>query len=409
VVAQNYRENSISNALNQWFNVQVNGKARVALIHSYYSKKKPSGENRAVDNLASWLIQDDYIEFQIFSESSPDHPSLTYRIKSAFRVVFGIGRNFRKSLSSFDPDVIHVHNIFPNISKRTFEKIAVKKILTIHNFRPLCANGLFLRDNKFCNLCLHNSPFNAVRYSCYRDSKLATLPWYFRQLLDPKSKKYLNIFQKIIFLNEMVREIYLRAIQDLPSSITIPNLIEKIELKPGGASFTEPYVVYAGNISPEKGIYQVALNWELNFPNLKIFGSGVDENAIQKLGKENVELIGLVENTKIIEAISGAICIIIPSLCLENLPNIYVEALSQGVPIIASSSSIPGKLVQNEVTGVTFKSINDLSQAISKIQLNRKLFVDNCIQIYNEKYSANIVKIQMRQIYSEKLNDENFK
>ena len=42
---------------------------------------------------------------------------------------------------------------------------------TLHNYRLLCANGMFLRDGKPCEECVSRGPWNALRHGCYRGSR----------------------------------------------------------------------------------------------------------------------------------------------------------------------------------------------------------------------------------------------
>lgn len=47
-------------------------------------------------------------------------------------------------------------------------------VQTLHNYRLLCPAATFYRDGKICEECMDHGPFHAVRYGCYRDSKLGT-------------------------------------------------------------------------------------------------------------------------------------------------------------------------------------------------------------------------------------------
>ena len=73
----------------------------------------------------------------------------------------------------FKPDVAHVHNVFPLITPAVYwalKREGVPVIQIVHNFRFMCANGLFFRDGHPCELCKTGRTWNGVRYRCYRDS-----------------------------------------------------------------------------------------------------------------------------------------------------------------------------------------------------------------------------------------------
>ena len=66
----------------------------------------------------------------------------------------------------FQPDVIHVHNTFPLVSPSLYwaaERARVPVVQTLHNFRLMCLNALFLREGKVCGYFL--SSYSARKLS----------------------------------------------------------------------------------------------------------------------------------------------------------------------------------------------------------------------------------------------------
>jgi len=77
----------------------------------------------------------------------------------------------------FQPDVIHVHNTFPLISPSLYwaaERAGVPVVQTLHNFRLMCLNALFLREGKVCEDCMGHLPWRGVARACYRESRPAS-------------------------------------------------------------------------------------------------------------------------------------------------------------------------------------------------------------------------------------------
>src|SRR3712207_7844226 len=51
------------------------------------------------------------------------------------------------------PDVVHFHNFFPLLTPGALAEAAgsgLPTIQTLHNYRALCANGLFFRNGQVC-------------------------------------------------------------------------------------------------------------------------------------------------------------------------------------------------------------------------------------------------------------------
>ena len=60
-------------------------------------------------------------------------------------------RTVRRAIAGFRPDVVHFHNTFPLLSPaalRAAHGAGVRVVQTLHNFRPLCPAGMFLRDGQ---------------------------------------------------------------------------------------------------------------------------------------------------------------------------------------------------------------------------------------------------------------------
>ncbi len=76
-------------------------------------------------------------------------------------------------LAEFRPDVVHAHNTFALISPSVYAAVArarVPVVQTLHNFRLLCLQGMFLRNGRVCEDCLGRFPWRGVLHRCYRGS-----------------------------------------------------------------------------------------------------------------------------------------------------------------------------------------------------------------------------------------------
>ena len=88
-------------------------------------------------------------------------------------------KSISKLVDNFKPDIVHVHNTFPLISPSIFYAVGKKSamVLTLHNYRLFCSNGMLLRSGKICKKCIDKrSVLPAIRYGCYRESRIATIP-----------------------------------------------------------------------------------------------------------------------------------------------------------------------------------------------------------------------------------------
>lgn len=88
---------------------------RIAMVHSFYSSRQPSGENAVVRAEVNALRRAGY-EVELFAAHTDElEGDLLYPVKAAWRVATGRGRNPLKAIKDFSPDVVHVHNLLSNV------------------------------------------------------------------------------------------------------------------------------------------------------------------------------------------------------------------------------------------------------------------------------------------------------
>ena len=147
---------------------------RVLQLHARY--REAGGEDRVVAAEAQLLRSAGHEVEQLLAEN----PTSPLRRPPPGRVPAqpGMGARCRGGpLRGFRPDVAHVHNTWysmsPSVMER-FDSAVVPTVMTVHNYRLMCLNGMFLRDGRPCEDCLGRSPGPGVQHRCYHDSTLAS-------------------------------------------------------------------------------------------------------------------------------------------------------------------------------------------------------------------------------------------
>ena len=138
---------------------------KIALVHSFY-RSGPSGENAVVELQAAALSRAGH-EVTVVSRSTDSLMARPlYSLEAAYRVITGRGANPLKELELLGPDVVHVHNLFPNFGDRWMFAARQPIVVTQHNFRSVCAAGILWRDGSPCELCPTVGTHHAVRNGC---------------------------------------------------------------------------------------------------------------------------------------------------------------------------------------------------------------------------------------------------
>ena len=353
---------------------------RVAVVHSYYSSRQPSGENIVVDLQIEALRRAGHAVEAVARRTDDLEHARTYPVTAALRVASGRGASPRAQIESFAPDVVHVHNLFPNFGRRWALQPGPPLVTTLHNYRPMCPAGTLFRDGASCTLCPDDGDArHAVIHSCYKDSKLAT--WPVARSTKFGADPLLTAAERIFTLNDDMRERYAAIGVPADKLVSVPNFVPD----PGDAgSHDGGYWLYVGRLSREKGILQLLQHWPGEH-RLKVAGAGPLEAEVATAAGPAVELLGQVPSERVRELLAGAKGLVFPSLWPEGLPTVYLEALAAGTPVLASPESVVGRLVAEQGTGLVHRGAlaDDLAEAD---QLFPRLH-DRCRTTYADSYT----------------------
>ena len=206
---------------------------RIALVHSYYSSRQPSGENVVVDAQAAALAEAGHEVRVVARRTDVEERRSLHSVRAAWTVATGVGADPTDELRAFRPDVVHVHNLFPNFGTSWLARWDGPVVATLHNFRPMCAAGTLQRDGATCTLCPDGDPLAALKHACYRESRAATLPPVAAHRGGLLTDPVVHRADALVVLTESAAGIYRkygvvrRRLHVVPNFVDAPALAEK--------------------------------------------------------------------------------------------------------------------------------------------------------------------------------------
>ena len=239
------------------------------------------------------------------------------------------------------PDVAHVHNTWYAQSPAVLwalRRSGVPTVMTLHNYRLVCANGQLFRDGAPCEDCVGASPWHGVQHGCYRDSIVLSVPAAGTIALHDRLRTWSRTVDRFVVLSEFAAERLVRG--GLPS--------DRIELKPNFVADPGPRacpaaasatVLYVGRLSPEKGVELLVEAWrELGDGPLELLvvGDGPLRDRLARRPAARLRLAGQLPAAEVRRQMLAARALVLPSVWYEGQPMAVLEALAAGLPVLGS-------------------------------------------------------------------------
>jgi glycosyltransferase involved in cell wall biosynthesis len=307
-----------------------------------------------------------------------------------FTKMYGVKKDYEYS---GEYQIVRVPNIVFNsfLSTLTFVSLAIP-----YMYANIC---MMMYPNGFLGYIL-----NKITGTPYT-SWIRGGDWYFIQNNRFKMWMVSKVVQKsykypIIAQTELIKRDVLSVYPDanvkiIPNGVAIPGKI---------ANGTKIYFV--GNLIHRKGVVNLIEAMQEMNGELVIVGDGPEREGLRNLCekyKVNCKFKGYINPLAIQKELINARVLVLPSIEGEGLPNVVLEAMSVGLPVVATNIAGIPDVVKDGETGFIVEPANvgELASKISEIVNNQSLWAkmsENCLREV-EKYSwGNIIK-RIEEVY----------
>jgi glycosyltransferase involved in cell wall biosynthesis len=379
---------------------------RVLVAHNFY--QQAGGEDTVV-NAEIELLRAHGHDIEIYGRTNDDIYDIPH-VKVAGQTFWSrhTSKDIADLVLTFKPDIIHVHNTFPLISPSIFwaaNKANVPIVQTLHNFRLLCPQAMFLRDGKVCEDCLGNVPWRGVMHGCYRGSKSQTAVLAGMTTAHNLIGTWHNKVARYIALNDFCRQKFIAGGLRADLIAVKPNFVDA----PAIADTTRNGFLFVGRLSPEKGISTLAAAAKLlNNPPICVAGVGEESALLENIA--GLESLGKLSSEAVFSKMAASTALIMPSIWYETFGLAALEAFACGLPVIASRIGALAELIEDGETGLLFEAGNadDLASKMQwALQNPEKMrqMGKNARALYQAKYTPEQNYVQLIAIYKAAIND----
>ncbi len=367
----------------------------VVFLHQRY--RTLGGEERAVEDLA-WLVRTELGEdVEVLTRDSGQLGGM-----DAARALLRGGADPEEvgdAVRRTGARVVHAHNLNPTFGWRALKAArdaGARTVLHLHNYRLVCAVGTcFNSRGEDCTRCHGRDTLPGVRLNC-RGSYQEAIPYAIA--LARHQRRLVAQADAVVVPSDAA----LDRLRQLGAPLAetdevhvVPHVIRDFAAASQAQDGT--YALVAGRLAPEKRLDDVIAAAATADIPLVIAGDGPEEQRLKALAGDTVTFTGRVDRSTLDELRSHAAVEVIASRAAETFGLAAVEAMAQGLPVVATKVGALQDLAP-EAELVTPGDRTALAQAIARTAGDRQRG-DACLARARRLSSPAAVAQQLGRIY----------
>lgn len=401
--------------------LRMQQKPSILLIHNTYLQK--GGEDSVVAQELDCLQKEGYLVHSLFFNNSQKgigsllrYPFQLFFNLSAFVKVYRLVKKERIA-------IVHVHNYFYIASPAVFwaaKAAGAKTVMTLHNYRLFCLNGLLFYNNQPCTLCPDQQSFNpGIQRKCFKESGIFSRALAWSNRLHQQIQTFSKKIDRFVVINPLQEQLLLN--KGIPANKIIykPNFFKGFDHQtPPPFETRDDFYLYVGRLNPEKGIQELVQAFKENGKKLRIVGDGPLADWVKsQIGtppksptdNTNNSTTSQISYTPALPRESLAAlyqhckALILPSRWYEGQPMTVIEAQSTGAIVIAADSPNMKRMVNHGVNGFLYplEPSNQLNEVIHifearSVEANdgmSKAAYQQFLRSYTEEQHINALKL----------------
>ncbi len=332
---------------------------RVGILHNAYRYR--GGEDRVVEAETDLLREAGLVVSPLILDNRVAFASLGPRLKNTVRAASGWNTSAASDVAAWARrerlDVVHAHNLYPLITPAALEglhALRVPVVQTLHSFRMLCANGTMTRGGTGCDDCVRGNGSSAVRYGCYRGSRVQSASWLAGRVAAGAHGTWDRAVNRYIAPSEHVRDAHVAGGVNAERVVVRPHFTDM----PSTAATGYDGALVIGRVEEAKGVGDLVRHWPGDAPVLTVAGDGPEAGAIRAAAGENVRFTGVLDRATLRTEIARAGVVVSASRLPETFGLTMVEAFACATPAVAFAVGGCRTIIEHGVTGLLADSLD---------------------------------------------------
>ena len=320
---------------------------------------------------------DYFCSYHNLSKAGFSKSSYVNNIKATKKMFFNAEAyaNMKKLIAHVKPDMVQGFGISKHLTYSIFKaakESGVKTVMRLSDYALLCPASLAIdgRGELCTDFACSTGDFKRILSTkCIHNSLVASLVGKCEVRMNIKQDVYKKYVDYFIAPSQFIRNIFIKFFKISPQRIFYLPIF--IDIPSQSSDDSKDYILYAGRLSKEKGVFTLLSAFSGSKYEIVIAGTGPDEKILKEFAQKrdvNAKFIGFQEFEKLKDIIARSRAVIIPSECYENSPNIVLEGYALGKPAIGSRIGGIPELINDGKTGFLFETGN-AEDLIEKVNL----------------------------------------
>ena len=314
-------------------------------------------------------------------------------------------------------DLVHAQHLLTGPAAiRAARRAEVPSVCTIRDYWPLCYwsdSTVDPASGAFCPACTPRRMMACLppRGGRVWPLALAAIP-YMTANLKRKRQALAEADAVVAVSRRLAAEIRGRAPELADTRLeVIPNPVDVDGMTREAASLAaplaEPYALYVGKLSPNKGclhLIDAARASHLDWP-LVVVGDGPLRSRMEASAKAaglDFRFTGWVPRTEVLTWLRHASLLMFPSAGPESLSRVLLEASAQAVPIAAMDTGGTGEIVLDNATGLLCEDAAALGSAVARLRADAPLRArlgEAAREHVRARFDAGSVALRLEMLY----------
>lgn len=281
---------------------------------------------------------------------------------------------FAQQLDTRRPELVHVHELYPLISPWILPECSRRGIpvaMSVYDYRLTCPTHNHFHAGRLCTRCVDEGEWACLRQNC-RGSRAESLAFALRNAVARHARLFSGHVDCYITPTRFTADWLVQhagvaadAVRVLPCMIEIP-------ATPVADPAQGRYIAFAGRFVAEKG---AALAIEAaRIAGVPLWLAGDRHQSLQgRNGSDRLRYLQTLDAADLAAFYRGARAFVMPSLWFETFGIVVGEAMSHGIPVLASRLGALAETTIDGQTGLLF----DAGDAQALAQAMRRLWDDD--------------------------------